>query len=121
MSLLTRTNHRLENLHIAGTAAQITCQAGANVRLARVRILFQQIQCGQDHSRSADATLRAAAVDERLLYGMQLFFAGDTFDSLNLRAFNLSDWYQAAIHDLAVDEYRAGAAFAFAATFFGAR
>ena len=60
--------------------------------------------------------------DECLLDCMQLSFAGcDAFDGFDLAILHLSDGHEATVNDLAVDNHRAGAAFAFSATFFRAR
>jgi len=57
--------------------------------------------------------------DECLLDCMQLSFAGcDAFDGFDLAILHLSDGHETTVNDLAVDNHRAGAAFAFAASFF---
>ena len=78
-------------------------------------MLLKKVYGGDDHSRCADATLRAAVFDEGLLDRMQLSLAGrDAFDCLDLATLNLTDRYQATVDDLLIDYHGACAAFAFA-------
>ena len=82
-------------------------------------MLLKQVYGRDDHSRCADAALRATMFDDRLLNCVQLSFAGrDAFDGFDVATLHLSDGHEATVHDLAVDNHRAGAAFAFAASFF---
>ena len=82
-------------------------------------MLLKQVHGRDDHSRCADAALRTAVFDECLLDCMQLSFAGcDAFDGFDLAILHLSDGHETTVNDLAVDNHRAGAAFAFAASLF---
>ena len=81
-------------------------------------MLLKQVHSRDDHSRCADAALRAAVFDECLLDCMQLSFAGrDAFNGLDVAILHLSDGHEATVNDLAIDRHCAGAAFAFAAPF----
>src|SRR6185369_15864524 len=118
--LPTRSHHRFKNLHIPGAAAEISRQAVANLGFVRTRILFQQINRGQNHSRSADTALRAAAFNEGLLDVMQLICRErDAFDGFDRSAVDLGDRDQTAVDDLTVNHDAARATLALAATFFG--
>src|SRR4030095_11230896 len=68
--LVKRSHARLKNLHIPRTPAEIARQAVANLGFVRTRILFQQVNRGQNHSRRANTALRAAAFDKGLLDAM---------------------------------------------------
>src|ERR1051325_11652020 len=74
-SSLTRPHHRLENLHVSGTPAKIPRQTVANLSFSWMGVLLEQIHGRNDHSRCADAALRAAMFDEGLLHRMQLSLA----------------------------------------------
>jgi hypothetical protein len=118
---LTSAQHGFENLHIPGAAAQISRQSVSNVCLGWFWISFQQIDGRQYHPGSADAALRAAAINEGLLNSVQLIASRNAFDSLNRGAFNLSDWNQATVNDPAIDNDAARATLTFAATFLSSR
>ncbi len=76
------------------------------------------------HSGGADAALRAAALPERLLDGVEpcglCVPIRQSFDGTDLRARRLAGRDQAGVDERAVDEHGAGAALAFAAAFLGA-
>src|SRR5688572_16576782 len=55
---------RSENAWVTGTATEITRQRGLDLLQ---RCAFLQRHCSEDHPRSADAALRAAMFDERIL------------------------------------------------------
>src|SRR4051812_35792227 len=78
--LLASPDDGLEDFHVAGAAAEIAGEAVADVGLGRLRRSIEQVDGGDDHARRADAALRAAAGDERLLHGVQLLAARDAFD-----------------------------------------
>src|ERR1700737_3825141 len=88
---LTGPNNRLKNLHVAGAAAKIAGHPFANIRLGWFRISLEQIYGRHNHTRRADAALRAAAFDECLLHRVKLILGGDRFDGLNRSTFNLCD------------------------------
>ena len=77
-----------------------------------------EINCGHHHTRRADAALRAAAINEGLLHGVQLILVNsDAFDGFDRGAFGLCDWHQTTVDNAAVEHNRARTALAFAATF----
>ncbi len=53
--------HGIENLHVTRTAAEIARQSFAYVVQSGLGFLVQQMTGAQNHSRSADAALRATA------------------------------------------------------------
>jgi hypothetical protein len=79
--------------------------------------VLKQIHGRQNHSRRADAALRAAAFDERLLHSVKVITRRHAFDGFNLSAFDLRHRYQTTVDDPAIDHDAARAAFTFAATF----
>ena len=85
-----------------------------------MRVPFQQADGCDYHPGRADATLRAAAFDERLLHRVQLSSTNrNCFDRLERAAFDLRYRHETTVHQLPVDQNAARAAFAFATTFFG--
>jgi len=60
-------NHRLEDPDKASTSAKIPGKAFAYFRHSRTRIALEQIRSGNQHTRRANAALRAPTGEERLL------------------------------------------------------
>src|SRR5438105_10329615 len=86
----------------------------ADVVLARVRVLGQELARHQDEAGRAEAALERGALDERLLHFVERRAA---LDRLDLRAFGERREIKAAGHGDAVDEHRAAAAQPLAAAF----
>src|SRR5262245_66651490 len=57
---------RLDDVHVAGAAAQVAADAPPDLVLARVRVLTEQPGGLHDHPRGAEAALQAVLVPERL-------------------------------------------------------
>jgi hypothetical protein len=87
-------------------------------------MLLQQMVCREDHSRSADSALRSSALQETLLDRVQLLAfsrtAREPFNGSDDRSLSLQNGNQAGVHQLPVEQDRAGAALALAAAFLGA-
>src|SRR5476649_612983 len=98
-----RPHYRLEYLHIPRAAAEIPRQAVTNLVFSWVRGALKQIHCGENHSRRADAALRAAAFDERLLHSVQLIAGRDAFDGFDRSACDLRHRHQTTVDDPAID------------------
>src|SRR5947209_12367170 len=75
----------------------------------------------ENHARRADAALRAARFDHRLLYGVQSLATGDALHGLNLRALNLREGDETTVDENSIDCDRARAALALAAALLRAR
>src|ERR1043166_3471569 len=112
---------RVEDFHVAGAAAEIAGESLADVGLGRARRTFEEADGGEHHAGRADAALRAAALDQRLLHGVEALAVGDTFDRRDPRALDLRDGDEATIDQLAVEDDGARAAFALAAALLRAR
>src|SRR5437588_487210 len=69
----------------------------------------------ENHAGCADAALRAARFDHRLLYGVQSLAAGDALHGLNLRALDLREGDETTVDENSIDDDRARAALALAA------
>ena len=94
-------------------AWRISCVGGAGVAV-------EQGLGGQHDARRAEAALRAAVLDERLLDGMQRRRRRQALDGDDVAARRFQRQHQAGVDGSAVDQHRAGAAVAVAATFLGA-
>src|SRR5712692_1884391 len=111
---------RLEDLLVSGTTTKISGNCLSNPGAARVRFFHEQRLGGHEDSRSAVAALRGAEVGERGLQRVQLGAARHAFDGLNRAALAFEREQQAGELRLAVDQHRAGAAFAELAAVLGA-
>ncbi len=101
---------------VAGAAAQVSLQ-----RLPKVRALrLIERSRGHDHAGGAEAALEALRVEKGALHGMQFVAAGEAFDGRYLAAFGAEGGNEAAVHRLAVERHRAGAAVAGVAAFLDA-
>ena len=113
--------HRLDDLAVAGAAAQHAGERVADLGLARPRIRAQQRLGAHQHARRADAALRRAVGDEGALQRRQRAVgAGEAFDRRHRAAVALADADDARADLLAVEQHRAGAAVAGVAADLGA-
>ena len=107
-----------KDLGIASTATEITGKTFANLLDRRPRVFGKKVHRGQDHSRRADSALRAVAIQKRFLQGMESVVVRQALDGDDGCVVGLSDRNETAVHQFAVHQHGAGAAFAFAATLF---
>src|SRR5438093_2874852 len=117
--LARRAAHRLgggldglDDVHVAGTPAEVAFESPPDLVFGRVRVLREQIRGGHDEARRAVAALQAVLVPERLLDRVQLAILGHALDRLQVLALRLDGEHRAALHGFAVDEDRARAALA---------
>src|SRR6266705_4472893 len=75
----------------------------------------------KNHSRRADAALRAATLKERLLQRFDQIVRRPSFDGDDTRAARLHYWNETAIHQHAIQQNGTRTALAFTASFFRAR
>src|SRR5256885_2401317 len=100
---------RVDDVRVAGAAAQVAAQAFRDLRARRRRILREQVNRRHDHPRRAVAALQAMAVPEALLHGVEMAVA-DALDRRHARAVGLDGEHRARFHRLTVHEHGAGAA-----------
>src|SRR5271169_1822416 len=112
-----RFRHSLKNLHVARATAKIARQRFTDVVQRRLGLFFQQMAGAQNHSRSADAALRAAAFQKGCLQCAQLRTFGEALNRRKICARGLQRRYETAIDQLAVHQDGARTTFALAATF----
>src|SRR6266850_1219071 len=109
---LRRRLHRLDDVHVARTPAEVAFQASPDLILRRVRVLIEEIRGGHDHAGRAVAALESVLVPEGLLQRMQLSIRRHAFDRGEAVAFRLDGEHRAALDGLPVDQDGASAALA---------
>src|SRR5437870_4039285 len=100
----------LDDVLVAGAAAEIALERAANLLLARRRVLVQQAHRREHHPGRAVAALQRVLLVERLLHRVELAVRGETLDRRDLRAVRLDSEHGARLDRLAVEQHRAGAA-----------
>src|ERR1700747_156629 len=71
----------------------------------------------ENHTRRADAALRRAALQKRLLQCVEPRALRKSFDRSDLGAFGLQNRYEATVHQYSIHNDRTGATLAFATAF----
>ena len=67
-----RVLHRLDDVHVAGAAAEVPADGPPDVVVRGIGVVLQQRGGSQHHSRRAEPALQAVLLAEGLLDGMQL-------------------------------------------------
>jgi hypothetical protein len=88
---------------VARAAAEVAGERLANLILARVGILRQQVGAGHDHARRAVAALEAVVLPEALLHRVQIGFGADALDRRHLGAVGLCRQHGARLDRVAVE------------------
>ena len=115
-----RRAHRLDDVLVAGAAAQIGREHVEQILVADVGLALEHADRQHQEARRAEAALQAVVIHEGLLHRMQLVAVGEALDGADLLAVGLHGEHQAGAHRLAVDDHRAGAADAVLAADMGA-
>src|SRR5438552_7526988 len=100
----------IDDVRVAGAAAQVPAQSFGNLLAARDGARRQQVNARHDHARRAVAALQAMTIPESLLQRMQMTVARQAFDGGDVGAVRLHGEHRARLHRLAVDEDGTGAA-----------
>src|SRR3990172_1426291 len=119
-SLAGGGHDRLDDLVVAGAAAEIAHEPLLDLVLGGLWVLVEEGLGGDDLAGSADAALEAAVLDEGLLDRVEVILAADALDCREVGAVGLDGQRDAGGDDAAVHEDGAGAADADAAGLFGA-
>ena len=114
---VARHFHGIENLLVAGAAADIAAEPLLDFLAVGERIGAQRRGRRHHHAGDAVAALAGAGLVEGLLQHAEFAGFRQRLDGLDLRALRLRHRQQARLHQHAVDEHRTGAAFAGAAAF----
>src|SRR5713101_5406141 len=103
--------HRLDDLLIAGAAAQVSADRVADLLFGRIRSRIQQGLGGDQHPWSAVAALQAVRLAEAVLQDAKRSVRfGEAFDGGDAVAVRLHRVHEAGTHRLAVEHHRACAA-----------
>ena len=95
--------HRLDDVVVAGAAAQVALETFAHLGFARVRVLVEQAGRRHDHPRRAVTALQPVVLHERPLHRVQLAVGGQTLDRDHVGTVGLDRQHGAALHRLTVD------------------
>src|SRR3954468_2155235 len=89
LSLVSGALDGVDDVLVAGAAAEVAGDTLADLALRRRRIVLEHRHGRHDHPRRAVAALQAVFLPERLLQGMQLTVPGEAFDGRDLGAVGL--------------------------------
>ena len=110
----------LDDVVVAGAAAEIAFQPLADLLLGGIRVALHQVDRAHDHAGRTEAALQPVMLAERRLHRVQLAVFGQAFDGRDLRLRGLQREHGAALHRHAVDVHDARAALAGVAADVGA-
>ena len=85
--VLLRQLDGLYDVLVAGAAAQVAFETGADLRLTGLRLVLEDLHRGHHHARRAEAALQAVMLAEGFLHRMQLVAIGKPLDRQHVRAF----------------------------------
>ncbi len=114
---VARELHRIQDLLVAGAAADVAAQAFLDLVEPGVRVAPQGGSRGHHHAGNAVAALAGTGLVEGPLQHRHAVVAVQVVHGLDLAALDLLHRRQAALDQLAVHEHGAGAALAGAAAF----
>lgn len=100
-------------------AAEVVVHAFNNIVAAGGRIFEQHCISIHQHARCAESALNGAVFEEGVLQGMEFVSLRQTFDGHHVLAVYIPDGQAAGANGLFIDDDRAGAAKAHAASKFG--
>src|SRR5215510_6392333 len=118
--LLGRVLDSLDDVDVAGAAAEIARDRLADLLLARVLVPLEQRDARHHHSRRTVAALQAVLLGEPLLHGVELAALLEVLDGPDLATVGLHGEHGARFHRLAVEMHGASAAMRRIATDVGA-
>jgi hypothetical protein len=118
---LCRVLDRVDDVLIAGTAAEISVKSVADFILGGLRVPHQQLVCGKNHSRSAETALQPVTFPKGLLNRMEFLPLRQTFDGQHIGAISLDRKDRAGLDGGVVEHHRARPADAGLAAYVGAR
>ena len=104
--------HGLDDVVVAGAAAQVALEPDPDLLLGGVRVLLEHVDGLHDHARRAVAALQGVVVVEGLLHRVQLAARGDALDRGDLVPVGLHGQHVARLHAPPVEVHGAGAAVA---------
>jgi hypothetical protein len=114
--LCCRGLNGVDDVLVAGAAAEVALDTLADLALRWLGVLVQQVDGRHDDARCAVTALQAMFLPKALLQGMQLTVLRQALDGHDLGAVSLDRENGAGLRAAPVDENRAGAALARVAT-----
>src|SRR5581483_11092773 len=113
--------HGLHDVDVAGAHAQLAGQGFADLVLAWLGVVVEELDGAEDHAWRTEAALQRVALLEGALQRVELAVVCQAFYCGDLGAVRLDGQHQAGSHALAIHQDRAGAAHAVLAADVGAR
>src|SRR5258706_15291602 len=107
---MSSAHHGLDDPVVRAAAAQVLVERLAHLFFTRLLVRGKQRGGSHGNAAHAIAALRGLLGDQRLLHGMELAIAAQTFDSGDLLALDRPDRQVARGDGTAVDQYEAGTA-----------
>ena len=117
---VTQCPRRVEDLGVAGAAAQVAGYRHTDFLFVRPGDAVEQVFQGQRHARRAETALDAAALDHGLLHRVQRPRLAQPLYSGDFPPFGLQRQHHAGVYRVTVQQHRATAAVPGAAAFFRA-
>src|SRR6185369_16084150 len=93
----------IDDLHVAGAPAQISCDRLFDFVARRMRIYIEQRSRSDQHAWRADAALCAATFEKSLLKRIEPPVSREAFDGQNSRAVHLTEWNETRVDHFAID------------------
>src|SRR5918997_1965193 len=102
--------HGLDDVLVAGAAAEVALQVLPDLLLRGVRVLLEEADGGHDHARRAVTALQPVRLVEGPLHRVPLAVLGDPLHGRDLAPVGLHRQYGTRLDGLAVHQHRAGSA-----------
>src|SRR5205807_5377266 len=96
--------NRLDNMLIAGAAAEVPLNSVPDFFFAGIRISLEKLGGSHDHARGAIAALQSMVLPKALLHRMEFSIGGKAFNRSYLGAIGLHRQQRAGLHRLSIDE-----------------
>ena len=108
----SRGPHRVEDLLVAGAAAEVAREGLADLVVRRARRVIEQVDGGDDQAGRAEPALHGAGGEKRLLDAVQRTVLGDALDGDDVVPVGLRREDEARADERAVEQHRARSALA---------
>lgn len=103
---------RFDDIYISRAAAKIALESMFDLFVGRVRIGFQEMDCGHDDARRAIAALQTMFLAKSFLHWMKAIAVCQSFDGLDVGAIGLNRENSAGFHGSPVEMNGTSAALA---------
>jgi hypothetical protein len=109
--LLRRQLYRVDDVLVAGTAAEIPRDGFSDVLFGGIGVTFQERHQAHQNAWGAEATLYGVSFPEGFLKGMQVIHGSQSFDCENLMAVGLHSKHQAGPDRFSIKQNGASATY----------